>query len=157
MILLYRKSACYSYYFLLWVQNLVWIFAAQLSPRTRVGATDPQAVSLVTLLASFPRPASSSREKIQSRPSGNCRRSSWSISLSSLVSRMCSGEWREPAASGRWTRCVFGVIFVLPGLGVRAGLRSLAPADLARVQPNGNVARPPTARSGREEGNHRSC
>lgn len=70
---------------------------------------------------------------------------------------MCSGEWREPAASGRWTRCVFGVIFVLPGLGVRAGLRSLAPADLARVQPKGNVARPPTARSGREEGNHRSC
>ncbi|KAB1276383.1 Transmembrane protein 209 [Camelus dromedarius] len=50
---------------------------------------------------------------------------------------MCSGEWREPAASGRRTRCVFGVIFVLPGRRVHAGCGSSAPAELRRVQPRG--------------------
>lgn len=48
MILIYRKSACYSYYFLTVGSEPGLNFAAQLSPRSKVGATDAEAVSLVT-------------------------------------------------------------------------------------------------------------
>lgn len=96
MILIYRKSSLlqlllFNCGFRTWSEFLLLSFLPQQSGSHECGGCFPgNAPSLLS------PPSSSSREKRQSRPSGNCRRTSGSVSLSRLLSRMCSGEWRAP-------------------------------------------------------------